>query len=337
MYQMNTRNHNHHNNNNNNNNTNRNKNTNNNSNYQKPKPNPNYNKKLPTVTWEPEKYNIVVSSLQNYIFTEQNMGVALKPTTPTTTQLKPKISRDAKSNDAALKTRERFFIPRQKDTLFWCFYIIKNGFSKYEMEPTSYIKERNEKIKYVEMLRERKHLLKEHKIKPISDIEDYLANKEQINLKTFIALCILEGINIIILDTVTYIEYNIENSQNVFVIHKNSLSKYGIELNDSVETNHTVELNHSVEKNHSVELNHSVERILRVNPDIIQTYRDTRYKILNMDKPILSVSSYKLGELIAICKLLCINYEVTGDDLVIKKRTKQDIYNMIVSRINKID
>jgi hypothetical protein len=273
-----------------------------------------------TNTNHAEKYNIVVSLLQNYIFTEKNMGITKMGTNKTSTNSNVNAYANTRVKTKPIhnsistpKKYERFFIPKQKDTLFWCFYIIKNGFSSYEMEPPSYVKEKNEKIKYVELLRERKHLLKEHKIKPISDIEDYLANRDHINLKTFIALCILEGINIIILDTVTYIEYTTDNSSNVFVIHKKPLSKYGIELNDSVES------------------------ILHVNPEVIQTYRDSKYKILNIDKPILSVSSYKLGELIAICKLLCINHEVTGDDIVIKKRTKQDIYNMIVYTINKID
>ena len=70
-----------------------------------------------------------------------------------------------------------------------CFYIIVNGFSKYEFEPTTYIKEKNEKIRYIEMVRNNKKILKEQKIKPISDIEDYLANKEQLNIKTFFLTC----------------------------------------------------------------------------------------------------------------------------------------------------
>ena len=40
-----------------------------------------------------------------------------------------------------------FFIPEEKDRLFWIFYIIKNGFSDYEYPGnTSFVKEKEEKL-----------------------------------------------------------------------------------------------------------------------------------------------------------------------------------------------
>jgi len=201
-----------------------------------------------------------------------------------------------------------FFHPPQKDSLFWCFYILVNGFSKYEFEPTTYIKEKNEKIRYIEMVRNDKKLLKEQKIKPISDIEDYLANKEQINIKTFIALCILEHINIIIIHNQTYVEYNLTSGSKIHVIHQKHSFRFSIEMNASDET--------------------------------IQKYRDTHFQIQNIDKSILSISSYNVSDLNAICKKLQINQEPIeplNKELVIRKRSKQDIYNLIVSTLNKIE
>ena len=32
------------------------------------------------------------------------------------------------------KILDKFYRPKQSDTLFWCFYILKNGYSNYEME-----------------------------------------------------------------------------------------------------------------------------------------------------------------------------------------------------------
>lgn len=248
----------------------------------------------------PTQYNIVIFLLQNYMFTDIDKFVK-------TTHIK-KDKKFVKSIKTPINTNNSFFYPPQKDSLFWCFYIIVNGFSKYEFEPTTYIKEKNEKIRYIEMVRNNKKILKEQKIKPISDIEDYLANKEQLNIKTFIGLCILEGINIIIINNQTYIEYNLTSGSKIHVIHQKRPFSFSIELNASDE--------------------------------IIQKYRDTHFQIQNIDKPILSISSYNVSELNAFCKKLQINQEPIeplDKELVIKKRSKQEMYNLIVSTLNKIE
>ena len=296
------------------------------------------------IHYDTEKYNIVIGRLQNYMFTEENIrrnnskNVCVKETSSVKSE--PHVKKDqlvkyeprVKSEQLVKKESvikeethvkseqlvkpisrsERFFVPKQKDSLFWCFYILKNGFLKYEMEPTSFIKEKNEKIKYIDILRDNKKSVKEHKIKPVSDIEDCLANKEFINLKTFITLCILEQMNILIINKHTYIEYIVnQNIDTIHVIHNNDYCKFSIELNKSSTS------------------------FIKTD-EIVQNYRNTHYQIENIDKPILSISSYKLSELTAICKLLHINYEAEND-MVIKKRTKQDIYNMITCALNKIE
>jgi hypothetical protein len=257
----------------------------------------------PTQKNNPTQYNIVISSLQNYMFTDIDKFIKIAGI-----KKDKKCIKSNKSVQINNNTNNSFFYPPQKDSLFWCFYIIVNGFSKYEFEPTTYIKEKNEKIRYIEMVRNNKKLLKEQKIKPISDIEDYLANKEQLNIKTFIALCILEGINIIIINNQTYVEYNLTSGSKIHVIHQKRPFSFSIELNASDE--------------------------------IIQKYRDTHFQIQNIDKPILSISSYNVSELSAFCKKLQINQEPIeplDKELVIKKRSKQEMYNLIVSTLNKIE
>jgi hypothetical protein len=248
----------------------------------------------------PTQYNIVISALQNYMFTDIDKFIKTKDV--------KKDKKCIKSIKTPVNTNNSFFYPPQKDSLFWCFYIIVNGFSKYEFEPTTYIKEKNEKIRYIEMVRNNKKILKDQKIKPISDIEDYLANKELLNIKTFIALCILEHVNVMIINNQTYIEYNLTSGSKIHVIHQKRPFCFSIELNASDE--------------------------------IIQKYRDTHFQIQNIDKPILSISSYNVSELNAFCKKLQINQEPIeplNKELVIKKRSKQEMYNLIVSTLNKIE
>ena len=140
----------------------------------------------------------------------------------------------------------------------------------------------------------------------MSEIEDYLANKERIDLKTFIALCILEGANIMVIHNQTFFEIRMNESSLVHIVHQMDLQRFKIELVPTTE--------------------------------IIQNYRDNYFQIYQIDKPLLSISSYKLSELNTFCKKLNINQEPIepiNHELTIKKRTKQNIYDLIVSTLNK--
>lgn len=254
------------------------------------------------------KYNIV-SQLQNYMFTKETFDKHFVKFEDNNNNInKNKQPKDTNKNahrknhtETPQKTASNFFYPKQKDSLFWCFYIIKNGFTPYEMEPANFVKEKSEKIKYIDMLRNDKTKLKEHKIKPISEIEDYLANKEQIDLKTFIALCILENINIIIINKKTIFEIKTNETINVHVVHQQDFFRFNIELN--------------------------------ITEEGLSNYRNNYFQIHQIDKPLLSVSSYKLSELDDFCKKLLITQE--SFDLLKQKRTKQNMYDLIVSTLNK--
>lgn len=237
-------------------------------------------------------YNDVITNLQSYMF--NNIQAHIKYEFK-----QPPIKNKIVNLKSRLPTLNNFFSPKQKDSLFWCFYIICNGFTLYEIESTNYVKEKNEKVKYVEVLRQNKDILKEHKIKPLTEIEDNLANQTQINIKTFVALCILEKINIMIINHHTYFEIKNNDSTNIFIVHQNDLFRFSIELN--------------------------------AIPEKIQTYRDTYFQRHQIDKPLLSISSYKINELKTFCTKLQITEEST------QKKIKQDIFDLIITTLNKID
>ena len=136
-----------------------------------------------------------------------------------------------------LKVKETMYRPRQKDSLFWCFYILKYGFSNYEMEINNqyFVVEKNEKFKYIELLRKNKDLLKLHKIKPLTQLEDDLANKDKISPKTFFALCVLENINVLLVDKRKVYELLINDSP-INIVHRNNETYYhSIELDVTEE------------------------------------------------------------------------------------------------------
>lgn len=197
---------------------------------------------------------------------------------------------------------EPFYKPKQKDSLFWCFYILKHGYSNYEMEINNqyFTIEKKEKFMYIEMLRKNKDILKIHKIKPFTELEDDLANKDKISVKTFFALCILENINVLLVDKRKIFELtciDIDDEHPVNVIHRNRQNY-----------------------EHQIELN--------VTDDILKNYRETYYKSNIVDASVKSISSYKVDELIELCKKLDIKINSNTDGK--KKMTKKDIYELLV-------
>jgi len=283
-----------------------------------------------------ENTNNLVNSLQDYMFTSKNLTrytknmvqIDMKPKSIIKNykydainiepiNIEPIISqpliiqsvtsepliRQPRSNEKIIKVKEKdsIYRPKQKDSLFWCFYILKNGYSNYEMEINGqyFTVEKKEKFKYIDMIRKNKDILKIHKIKPLTELEDDLANKERISVKTFFALCILENINAILVDKRKIIELlcvDIDDKHPVNIIHRN---------------NQTYE--------------HHIELI--VTPEILQKYRETYYKMINFDSTLKAIGSYNLEELTDLCKKLNINIEPSIDK---KKKTKKDIYELLV-------
>lgn len=195
-------------------------------------------------------------------------------------------------------SRDVHYKPRQKDSLFWCFYILKYGISKYEMEIGNqhFVVEKQEKFKYIDMIRQNKDIIKMHKIKPFTFLEDDLANSEIISIKTFFALCILEKINIILIDKRKIYETIMTDDVKINIVHRNSVSyEHYIELEPTSES--------------------------------IKVYRDTYYKMSNFDSEIKSMSYYKVDELLDLCKKLNID---TNPKINNKKLSKKDIYELLV-------
>ena len=62
------------------------------------------------------------------------------------------------------KNLPTFFSIKEKDNLFWCYYIIKYGIIKYEsLLNNTFSEEQREKIQLIEMIRNNKELLKKNK------------------------------------------------------------------------------------------------------------------------------------------------------------------------------
>ena len=203
------------------------------------------------------KYN-VVSELQNYMFSR-----TVKPD-PIKVKVEPKVD-----PLMVVPVISPFFSPRMVDSLFWCFYVMKNGLIAYEQEPSTFVKEKEEKIKYVLLLRNSKDLLKKHKISKLIDIENNLSLDKTINMATFFALCTLENMNAVVLQPKTNIYSDVfgdTTTSTIFVLHQDK---------------------------------HRFKLLLDQSPISELTYEKTHFKL-----PLKSVSVYKLGDLHDICTRL---------------------------------
>ena len=228
-------------------------------------------------------YNDVFTQLQDYMFDEKIIENALKM------KIIP-LNKEKKTN-IFVKPNKNLFIPREKDTLFWCFYIITNGEVKYE---TLYNKNevitKQLKITYIEKIRKAKQLVKKYKFDAISNIESNLVNDNFINAKTFLTLCAIENINVIYIAKKTYFELLMNDSDEIFIVHeRNNIAngkyniRYGFEMGDTENINYI---------------------------------KNSLYKVINIDKYIKAMSFYKTEELLDICNKLGIETNIKESCLI---------------------
>jgi hypothetical protein len=239
-------------------------------------------------------YNDVLKDLQDYMLTENNIDKSL--------EMKIRnIIRD-KSQTNFIKQQKSLFIPKEKDSLFWCFYIIKNGEIKYDtMTNRNEIIAKQIKISYIEKIRKEKQTIKIYKFDSISNIESNLVNDNVINSKTFLTLCALENLNIIFISNKTYFQLSMNDSKEIFIIN---------EINNSSNGRYNIK--------YGFELG---------TDEAINNIKDSFYYIDKIDKPIKSLSCYKTKDLLEICIKLAI--ETTNKDTN-KTKSKKELYEGII-------
>lgn len=229
--------------------------------------------------------NFVFTQLQNYILTDEKMRESMK----FCLNVGRPEQRSNKQQEKPLQIKSDLFEPREKDSLFWCFYIMKNGQTDYEMlEHRNFILEKKLKIEYVEKIRLDKEHIKLHKFATLTHLESNLANDDRIDIPTFLSLCVLENLNVTIVRKQTYFE---------------------LLMNDTVET-HTI---HCLDN-----YKHGYNQIC---PD-----KQNLLKLDNITKPLKSISSYKVGELTEMCEQLKIS--ITNDKTC-KNKNKNELYESI--------
>jgi hypothetical protein len=261
----------------------------------------------------------LLETLHPYMFSLKTLTHAKQHTVTGGGAMENTSSSDAANCNKTLKNDQllhekgsEMFFPKERDQLFWCYYILVHGYSAYEMIDTHrFIVEKNEKLKCVEHIRlNRKHLTT-NKIRGIDAIENMLVHDHTIDVKAFIALCVASNLNILFIHRRKsyHVLLDVDNMEpeNIHVVHQYDTprTRYGYEMGVT-----------------SSKMN---EYLCRPTQDHTTPYYVNAVSITN---PLRAISSYKVGELRdMVIKLKLLDNETAW------KKTKPQIYETIVQNL----
>lgn len=203
---------------------------------------------------------------------------------------------------------DNYYVPKADDTLLWCAFIMINGFERYEMIDNHYIEGNAFKYRIVEDIRSKKALLKPHKLS-LSKIEDILVNKPFCHLDALYAIAVCFNLSVCIIQgrKIYEIGRSIDDTKT-FVVEKLK-GKYGLYTGNAYH-----------------------------KQSALKNVRDNFWSMESITTPIRSLSSYKLPDLVDICKRLHISttkqqHGEFGSIGTEKKKTKGELYEAICQTI----
>lgn len=241
-----------------------------------------------------KQYNDVINKLQDYMLNENTIKRSLQHRI-NNFENNITANKNSRQPQVLVKDKCNTFTPLQKDTLFWCFYILKYGENNYEMlDNINIVLEKKLKIDYVEKIRKEKQIVKSYKFATLTHLENQLANEDKIDLNTFFTLCVIENINVLYVCKKTYFELLMNDDKIHIICRLDNYSKYGYE---------------------------------GIEQSKIELYRTTLFKVDNVEKPIKSISSYKVSELVEFCNKLGI--EIYNKDNN-KSKSKKELYESLI-------
>jgi|UniRef100_A0A6C0IML5 hypothetical protein len=290
-----------------------------------------------------EKYNVVMNKLHDYIICEKNLKNmkhkilsklnVKKHTTNNnnTTNNNTTNSNNNSSNNTTnsnnntsnnttnsnnntsnnnnyIKKQETLYYPRDQDALYWIFYIMQNGIMDYEYNKNKrFIIEKNDKINYIENIKQHKEIIKRQKIISLSDFENNLIVEKKININTFLNLCAIKKINVIVVKNKIFYELLSNDDEEVFIIYNTKVNincsnyeKFGFETCKKKD-----------------------EKWNKIYSQYFQTN--------NIMCPIKSISFYKLDDLINMCEKFGLSVTIDGTS---KKKKKSDLYEQIIQHLS---
>lgn len=263
----------------------------------------NYNKTVvvvaatkPSNVLEPSKQTVVAATKPVNVLEPSHVDVTKPVNAPEPSHVAATKPVNASEPSNNRTDKDSAFTPFQKDKLFWCFYVLLNGFTEYELHRTGfYAVEKTFKINSVEKLRTMKQGIKDLKLK-INEVEDELVNKECITLKGLQVLCLVYKVSVTYIYGKKYCEFLYSEDDNIKGIIQQDNKKHSLLYEEAVD---------------------------------LEAIKNTHWFIENLQKPLKAPTAYTLKELQDICEKLEVDIKHTTG----KSKTKKDLYEDILSHV----
>jgi hypothetical protein len=241
---------------------------------------------------------------------KQVMKVETEEVTQQINRKQEKQEKQEKHNNNDDVSSYLFYITRDKDKLFWAFYIMLHGEDAYKYLKTKFVTEKEIKIGAVEKMRKLPNVFKQHKLNKVR-VENELSGDIPLTLEGFYGLCIIHNLSAIFMKKNCYCEL------------------YG--LGDSSVT-HIIE---EVEGGLGIH----VYKTKAASLDYAKQVRESKWKMENVLTPIKSISSYTHAELLEIYNKVtssCMknNKDTSYSEPFKEKKTKQFLYDRICEFLN---
>lgn len=241
----------------------------------------------------------IINNLNKYSLTTNNINIITKKYNSCNDETK-KTTKKSYGNLEKKKIKPSIYFIKETDKLFWIFYILLNDYDEYQQIKNIFKEEMKLKYKCINYIQENqekfKDKIRKNKLK-INDAITDLGNQKRITMDTFKILCIFYCINISIKKN-KLIEYYYNKTQEED-IHKDTeiifylLNEYHDLFTDNITLN---------------------------------TIQREYITVKSLNKPLKSITYYKLDDLQRFAEKLDINSFING-----KKKKKKELYQEIHS------
>ena len=203
---------------------------------------------------------------------------------------------------SSLPVNSNMISPKNTDTLFWCMYMATNGYGEYLNIGSKY-KNKEIEIKQgmIEVIKKNPSILKSTSRKitnvAIQEIMAELMIDKKTSFKTFFAMCVLNSLNVYIIDTTTKtflsFRYN-NNSVDSYMFYRSIDGFFSVDIEE-------------------------------VGPSKCAELTSNYFELEHGERPIKAISAYKVVELETILQ----KFGTWSDT---KKYKKQDLYDEILTK-----
>ena len=259
--------------------------------------------------------DVTLEEMQQFMLTKNNCQAVLEKIIPIVESAIENKSINILNNIPIIKTpipekkdESTSFLPRQQDTLFWCIFIIVNGFNEYNEIQRNYgVVELEIKKKIADYLKDNSSNMKQTnykitKIKIQEIMSELLTSQKMTSYECLLAMCVFYKINIAIIFSNDKImtEFISSNDEETpfYILNKDSYGKYKVD---------------------------TVKKTWKE----IQEMKQTRVCLDNYLKPMKSISNYTIPNLEELATKLGV-FDVTN------KYKKQELYELINNTINPV-